>query len=207
MALIELSADDLCALMSSPFPCEEGKIIDPIGVAHFLGLVEVTASTFDQPMADPKPDAGVASSDPAVAAGRSVDSRLPLLFLACSIEASQAVTQARAWGPVPAQDDPERASIKQSIDAFVDGVIASPPVLTTVFPPPGTVIVIGTITITIPTPPPVPQRWEAGEQLARTHLLALATRFQAASKMSGVGAAAEDLAGAAARLIDAAIAR
>jgi hypothetical protein len=67
--------------------------------------------------------------------------------------------------------------------------------------------VIGTIIITIPAPPPVPPRWDEGEQLARTHLLAMATRFQAASKMSGIGATAEDLAGTAARLIDAAIAR
>jgi hypothetical protein len=123
------------------------------------------------------------------------------------MEVSQAVTQARAESPTTAQGGTERGSVKDSLDAFVSGVIASPPVLTTVFPPPGSVIVIGTIIITIPTPPPVPPRWEDGEQLARTHLLALATRFQAASKMSGVGATAEDLADAAARLIDAAITR
>jgi hypothetical protein len=48
MALIELTPDDLCAAVSSPFPCEEGTIIDPIGVAHFLGLVETTASRFEE---------------------------------------------------------------------------------------------------------------------------------------------------------------
>jgi hypothetical protein len=86
-------------------------------------------------------------------------------------------------------------------------VIASPPVLTTVIPPAGTVIVVGTIIIKIPTPPPVPPRWEEGELIARTHLLAMATRFQAASKMSGIGPTAEGLAYAATRLIDAAISR
>jgi hypothetical protein len=199
MALIELTADDLCAALNWPFPCEEGEIIDPVGVAHFLGLVETTAATFDQADA-PEPDTDV----PAGAAGRSVDPRSAMLSLACSMEASQAVSQART---VAAQDDPERASIKNSIDAFVDGLIASPPVLTTVFPPAGSVVVVGTIVITIPTPPPVHPRWDDGEQLGRIPLLALATRFQSASKMSGVGAAAEDLAGAAARLIDAAMAR
>jgi hypothetical protein len=203
MAIIELSADDLCALVSSPFPCEEGKIIDPIGAAHFLGLVEPTASMFDQASDEPKPDTG----DPASAVAQTADPRLVMLSLACSMEASQALTQARAMSPNAAQGGAERDSVKHSLDAFVDGVIASPPVMTTVIPPPGTVIVFGTIIIRIPTPPPVPPEWEAGEQLARTDLLALATRFQAASKMPGIGSTAEDLAGAAARLIDAAIAR
>jgi hypothetical protein len=195
MAIIELSEDDLCALVSSPFPCEEGKIIDPIGAAHFLGLVEPTASMFDQ------------ASDPASAVAQTADARLVMVSLACSMEASQAVTQARAMSADAGQGGAERVSIKDSLDAFVDGVIASPPVLTTVIPPPGTVIVIGTIIIKIPTPPPVPPNWEVGEQLDRTDLLALATRFQAASKMPGIGSTADDLAGAAARLIDAAIAR
>jgi|SRR5690242_11519232 len=203
MALIELTADDLCAMLSSPFPCEEGKIIDPIGVAHFLGLVEPTASMFEDAADEPK----LATGDPASADTRTADPRLAVLSLACSMEASQAVTQARAVSPDTAQGGAERVSVKQSLDAFVDGVIASPPVMTTVIPPSGSVIVVGTIIIKIPTPPPIHPRWEAGEQLARTDLLAMATRFQAASKMPGVGATAEDLAGAAARLIDAAIAR
>jgi hypothetical protein len=195
MALIELTADDLCAMVSSPFPCEEGKIIDPIGTAHFLGFVETTSAEFDEP----KPDSGAAAGDSASLVTRAVDPRLVMLSLACSMEASQALTRARGGD--------ESVSVKRSLDAFVDGAIASPPELTTVFPPSGTVIVIGTVIITIPTPPPVPPRWEAGDQLGRTDLLALATRFQAASKMPGIGSAADDLAGAAARLIDAAIAR
>jgi hypothetical protein len=207
MALIELTADDLCAALSSPFPCEEGKIIDPIGAAHFLGLVETTASTFDQAIDEPKPDTGVGNDDPSVGVARTADPRLVMLSLACSMEASQAVTQARAASALDAQGGAERVSTKHSLDAFVDGVIASPPLLTTVIPPPGSVIVVGTIIITIPSPPPVPPRWEEGEQIARTHLLAMATRFQAASKMSEIGPTAEDLAGAAAHLIDAAIAR
>jgi hypothetical protein len=192
MALIELSPDQLCAALSFPFPCEEGKIIDPIVVAHQLGLIETTlVSTEEQASAD----------------ARTADPRLVMLSLACSMEASQAVTQARAVSPDAAQGGAERVSVKHSLDTFVDGVIASPPVLTTVIPPPGSVIMTGTITIKIPAPPPVHPRWEVGEQLARTDLLALATRFQAASKMPGIGSTAEDLAGAAARLIDAAIAR
>lgn len=201
MTQIELTPDDLCAMVGSPFPCEEGKIIDPIGVAHFLGLEEVSASSFDQDVAEPKPDAG---AGPASAAARTADSRLVMLSLACSMEASQAVTQARAGDP---QVGSERANVKQSLDAFVDGVIASPPVLTTVLPPPGSVIVVGTVIITIPNPPPVHPRWDDGEQLARTDLLALAARFQAASKMPGVGETSQDLAAAAGRLIEAAIAR
>lgn len=200
MALIELTPDELCAAVSWPFPCEEGKIIDPRAVAHFLGLVETTAAVFE-PADQPTPDAGGRVG----MAGEAVDPRSALLSLACSMEASQAVSRAR--GSIPAQGDPDRAGVKQSIDAFVDGVLESPPVLTTEFPPAGTVIVIGTIVVTIPTPAPVPPRWEEGEQLSRTALLALAVRFQAASKMSGIGVAAEDLAGAAARLIDAAVAR
>jgi hypothetical protein len=207
MALIELTPDDLCAMVSSPFPCEEGKIIDPIAVAHFLGLVEPTASMFDQAIDEPKPDTSVPAGDRASAVARTADPRLVVLSLACSMEASQAVTQARAVSPDAAQGGAERISVKRSLDAFVDGVIASPPVLTTVIPPSGSVIVIGTIIIKIPAPPPIHPRWEVGEQLARTDLLALATRFQAASKMPGIGSTAEDLAGAAVRLIDAAIAR
>ncbi|RZT17395.1 hypothetical protein EV649_4934 [Kribbella sp. VKM Ac-2569] len=195
MALIELTADDLCAMVSSPFPCEEGTIIDPIAVAHFLGFVETGADVF----ADA--DSGVARK------GRKADERLALLSLACSMEATQAVTRGRSASPDAAEGEPERAHVKDALDAFTDGVIASPPVLTTVIPPPGTVIVIGTVVITIPTPPPVPPRWEAGEQLARTDLLALAVRFQSASKMSGIGTTSEDLAAAAARLIDVAMAR
>jgi hypothetical protein len=207
MALIELSADDLCAMVSWPFPCEEGKIIDPIAVAHFLGFEEVTAPAFGQASNEPKPDAGAAGGDPAYGVARTADPRLVILSLACSMEANQAVTQARAVSLGPPEDGAEPVSVKHSLDAFVDGVIASPPVMTTVIPPPGSVTVIGTIIITVPAPPPVPPRWEQGEQLARTDLLALAARFQAASKLPGIGAAAEDLAGAAARLIDAAIAR
>jgi hypothetical protein len=186
MALIELTPDDLCAMVSSPFPCEEGKIIDPIGVAHFLGFVE-TASTFDQAPDEPRPDTRVASGDPASAVARTADPRLVMLSLACSMEASQAVSQARSASPDAAQGGAERVNARNSLDAFVDGVIASPPVLTTVIPQPGSVIVIGTIIVTIPAPPPVPPRWEEGEHIARTHLLALAARFQAASKMSGIG--------------------
>jgi hypothetical protein len=195
MALIELTADELCAAMSSPFPCEEGKIIDPLAAAHFLGLVETASVEFDEP----KRDSGATADGSAFEATRAVDPRLVMLSLASSMEASQAVTQARAGD--------ETAEVKRSLDAFVDGVTASPPELTTVFPPPGTIIVIGTVIIKIPTPPPVPPRWETGEQLGRTDLLAMATRFQAASKMPGVGSASEYLADAATRLIDAAISR
>ena len=197
MALIELTADDLCAMVSSPFPCEEGKIIDPVATAHFLGFVETTSVEFDEAVDEPEPDSGAAAANSASLVTRAADPRLVMLSLACSMEASQAVTQARGGDE----------SVKRSLDAFVDGALASPPELTTAFPPSGTVIVIGTVIITIPTPPPVPPRWEAGDQLGRTDLLALATRFQAASKMPGIGSAADDLAGAAARLIDAAIAR
>jgi hypothetical protein len=199
MALIELTADDLCAMLSSPFPCEEGKIIDPVGAAHFLGLVETASVAFENTADESKPDSATAAGDSGSLVTRAADSRLVMLSLACSMEASQAVIQARGGG--------ESDSVKHSLDAFVDGAIASPPELTTVFPPSGTVIVIGTVIIKIPTPPPVPPRWDAGEQLARTDLLAMATRFQAASKMPGIGSTAEYLAGAAARLIDAAIAR
>jgi hypothetical protein len=207
MAVIELTVDDLCAMLSSPFPCEEGKIIDPIGTAHWLGLVEPTASMFEQ-ADEPKPDFGAAAGDPAPEAEwTAADPRLVMLSLACSMEASQAVTQARALSPDAALGSAERAGVTGSLDAFVDGVLASPPEMTTVLPPPGTVIVIGTIVIKIPSPPPIHPRWEAGEQVGRTDLLAMAARFQSASKMPGVGVTAEDLAGAAARLIDAAITR
>jgi hypothetical protein len=197
MALIELTADDLCAMVSSPFPCEEGKIIDPVATAHFLGFVETTSVEFDEAVDKPEPDSGAAAANSASLVTRAADPRLVMLSLACSMEASQAVTQARGGDE----------SVKRSLDAFVDGALASPPELTTVFPPSGTVIVIGTVIITIPNPPPVPPRWDVGDQLGRTDLLALATRFQAASKMPGIGSAADDLAGAAARLIDAAITR
>jgi hypothetical protein len=203
MALIELTADDLCAMVSSPFPCEEGKIIDPVATAHFLGFVETTsvefdeAAEFDEAVDESEPDSGAAAANSASLVTRAADPRLVMLSLACSMEASQAVTQARGGDE----------SVKPSLDAFVDGALASPPELTTVFPPSGTVIVIGTVIITIPTPPPVPPRWDVGDQLGRTDLLALAARFQAASKMPGIGSAADDLGGAAARLIDAAIAR
>jgi hypothetical protein len=207
MALIELTADDLCAMVSSPFPCEDGKIIDPVAVAHFLGLVESSASRFDEAVDESAPDADVATGDQNSEGARTADPRLVMVSLACSMEASRAVIQARALSPDAAQDGAERVSVKDSLEAFADGVIASPPFLSTVIPPPGSVVVVGTIIITIPTPPPVPPRWEVGEQLARTDLLAMATRFQAASKMPGIGATADDLAGAAARLIDAAIAR
>jgi hypothetical protein len=203
MALIELTADDLCAMLSSPFPCEEGKIIDPVGVAHFLGLVETASIAFENTIGESKPENGTAASDPGSLVTRAADSRLVMLSLACSMEASQAVTQAQGGG----ESSGEIGSVKHSLDAFVDGAIARPPELTTVFPPSGTVIVIGTVIITIPTPPPVPPRWEAGEQLARTDLLAMAARLQAASKMPRIGSTAEHLARAAARLIDAAIAR
>jgi hypothetical protein len=197
MALIELTADDLCAMVSSPFPCEEGKIIDPVATAHFLGFVETTSVEFDEAVDEPEPDSGAAAANSASLVTRAADPRLVMLSLACSMEASQAVTQARGGDE----------SVKRSLDAFVDGALASPPELTTAFPPSGTVIVIGTVIITIPNPPPVPPRWDVGDQLGRTDLLALATRFQAASKMPGIGSAADDLAGAAARLIDAAITR
>ncbi|NIK54300.1 hypothetical protein [Kribbella shirazensis] len=190
MALIELTADDLCAMVSSPFPCEEGTIIDPVAVAHFLGLVETGAS-----------ESGNATADTGFAVDRKADPRLAVVSLACSMEASQAVTRARS------ETGADRVAVQQSLDEFVDGVIASPPVLSTVIPPPGTVVVIGTVIVTIPTPPPVPPHWEAGEQLARTDLLALAVRFHSASKMPGIGQTADDLATAATRLIEAAIIR
>lgn len=196
MALIELTPDDLCAMVSAPFPCEEGSVIDPIGVAHFLGLVETGAAVFED-----------AEGGFAPKGGRTADERLALLFLACSMEASLAVTRGRTASPDAAEAEPERAHVKDALDAFTNGVIASPPVLTTVIPAPGTVVVIGTVVIKIPTPPPVPPRWEEGEQLTRTDLLALAVRFQSASKMPDIGTTAEDLAGAATRLIDAAMTR
>ena len=186
MALIELTPDDLCAAVSFPMPCEEGTIIDPVAAAHLLGLVETTAAVFEDDADKPKPEGGVANGDPAFTVARTTDPRLVMLSLACSMEASQAVTQARAVSHDAAQSGGERAAgIKHSLEAFVDGVIASPPVLTTVIPPAGSVVVIGTMIVTIPIPPPVPPRWDEGEQLARTHLLALAARLQAASKMSG----------------------
>jgi hypothetical protein len=196
MALIELTPDDLCAMQSYPFPCEEGTIIDPIAVAHQLGLVETSASIFEA-VEESKPERAPSKADP----------RLLMLSLACSMEASRAVAHARTVSPDAAPGGAEGVNLKTALDDFVDGVIASPPVLTTVIPPAGTVIVVGTIIIKIPTPPPVPPRWEEGELIARTHLLAMATRFQAASKMSGIGPTAEDLAYAATRLIDAAISR
>lgn len=205
MALIELTPDDLCAALSSPFPCEEGTIIDPIAAAHALGLVETGASVFE--------DASAAvGGDADGRVKRTFDPRLVLLSLACSMEASQAVAAGRADGSGTAQAGAGGVgvgvdSVRDSLGAFVDGVIASPPVMTTVIPPAGTVVVIGTVVIKIPSPPPVHPEWEPGEQLARTDLLAMAARFQSASKVPGVGATAEDLVGAADRLISAAAAR
>lgn len=196
MALIELTAAELCAAQSFPFPCEEGSIIDPVGVAHQLGFVETGAAIFEDA------DNGFVPKG-----GRKVDERLALVSLACSMEASQAVTRARSASPDAAEAEPERAHVKDALEAFTNGVIASPPELTTVFPPAGTVIVVGTVIIKIPTPPPPPPRWELGEQLARTDLLALAVRFQSASEMADIGTTAEDLAWAANRLIDAAMTR
>jgi hypothetical protein len=207
LTTIVVTEDDLCALVSYPFPCEEGKVIEPVAVAHYLGWTEPTASMFDLAVDEPEADSGVASKDAAFVASRTADPRLIMLSLACSMEASQAVAQARTMSSEAERAGTERVNVKNSVDAFVDGVTASPPVLTTVFPAPGSVVVVGTIVIKIPTPAPIPPHWEVGEELARTDLLALATRFQAASKMSDIGATAEDLAGAAARLIDAAIAR
>jgi hypothetical protein len=196
MALIELTAAELCAAQSFPFPCEEGSIIDPIGVAHQLGFVETGAAIFE--------DAG---NGFVPKGGRKADERLALLSLACSMEASQAVTRGRTANLDAEKGEPERADVKDALEAFTNGVIASPPELSTEFPPAGTVIVVGTIIIKIPTPPPPPPRWELGEQLARTDLLALAVRFESASKMADIGATADDLAWAANRLIDAAMAR
>ena len=196
MALIELTPDDLCAMQSYPFPCEEGTIIDPISVAHQLGLVETSASIFEA-LKKSKPERAPSKADP----------RLLMLSLACSMEASRAVTQARTVSSEAAPGGADGVDLKAALADFVDGVIASPPVLSTVIPPAGTVIVVGTIIIKIPNPPPIPPRWEKGELIARTHLLAMATRFQAASKMSGIGEVAEDLAYAATRLIDAALSR
>lgn len=153
-----------------------GTIIDPVAVAHFLGLVESGATGSEN-----------ATADTGFAVRRETDPRLALVSLACSMEASQAVTRARA------ETTADRATVQQSLDEFANGVIASPPVLSTVIPPPGTVIVIGTIIVKIPTPPPVPPHWEAGEQIARTDLLAMAARFQSASKMPGIDRTPEDL--------------
>ncbi len=119
MALIELTADDLCAMLSSPFPCEEGKIIDPVGAAHFLGFVETTSVEFEEAVDESKPDSGAAAGNSASLVTRAADPRLVMLSLACSMEASQAVTQARGGD--------ESVSVKRSLDAFVDGAIASPP--------------------------------------------------------------------------------
>ena len=89
MAQIELTPDDLCAMQSYPFPCEEGTIIDPIAVAHQLGLVETSASIFEAAADEQKPERASSKADP----------RLLMLSLACSMEASQAVIQTRKVTP------------------------------------------------------------------------------------------------------------
>lgn len=192
MTTVNLNANQICAIHSWPFPCEEGKILDPTGVLHFHG--------FDVVFPDQSGGATVVFS----AANRSVsaDDRLQLLELAAGVTISRAMTVQRAADTVEGAGSAVFSANQSAIGKFVDGLVASPPVIDLGHFVPGT-YVLGGIIIVIKQPPPIHPEWKDGELLSGIDLLSIGSRFRSAAASIDAGPLREEFVAAGNRLFEA----
>jgi hypothetical protein len=195
MSIITLTADQICAINSWPFPCERGKIIDPETVLHGLGTVIV----------DPF-GGGATVFTPVGSRYESLDDRSRWVALATGATIGRAVAVQQAADTVGEAGHAVAAANRSTIGKFSAGLVASPPACDPIAPMPVPVHV-GGIWIFIPQPPPPPPIWQDGEQLSGIDLLAVGTRFQVAAATVDAGPLREEFLATSARLFEVGAAR
>ena len=195
MSFVTLTADQICAMQSWPFPCERGKIIDPVGILKFMGATGVFTNG----------SGGATAYFPNGSHSAPADERLQWVELATGVTIGRATAAQQAADALKGAGDAVFAANQSTIGKFVDGLIASPPLFETIQIIPGT-FVVGGIIIVIPSPP-VPPNWGAGEQLSGIDLLSIGSRFQAAAAAIDTGPLQKEFLAAGARLFEAGAAR
>lgn len=196
MSVVTLTADQICAIHSWPFPCERGKIVDPEAVLHFLGAGAVFVDR----------SGGATAFFSAANRSVSVDERLRWVDLMTGATISRAVAVQQAADTLENAGDTVFAANRSAIGKFVDGLVASPPICESIPLVPVTVVV-GGIVIVIPPPQQPPPNWEGGEQLSGIDLLSVGTRFQAAAAAVDAGPLREEFLAAGTRLFEIGAAR
>jgi hypothetical protein len=195
MGSVTLTADQICAVQSWPFPCERGKIIDPVGILKFLGATAVFTNG----------SGGATAYFSNASHSAPADERLPWVELVTGATIGRATAAQQAADTLEGAGDTVFAANQSAIGKFVDGLIASPPLFDSIELVPVTVVV-GWIVIVIPSPPPRPN-WEAGEQLSGIDLLSIGSRFQAAAAAIDTSSLQKEFLAAGARLFEAGAAR
>ena len=195
MSFVTLTADQICAMQSWPFPCERGKIIDPVGILKFMGATAVFTNGAG----------GATAYFPNGTHSARADERLQWVELATGVTIGRAMTAQQAADTLEGAGDTVFAANQSAIGKFVDGLVASPPLFESIELVPGT-FVVGWIVIVIPSPPPHPN-WEAGEQLSGIDLLSIGSRFQAAAAAIDASPLQKEFLAAGARLFEAGASR
>lgn len=205
MSIVTLSASELIAWHTYPFPPDPDHIYELDALAHLLEL-QLSPGTIVLP--DSASGTVTVFSDSAEAKTATVR-RSRWVALATSATLRRAVAQQELAGRLgDANTDAVLALNRTELTAHVDGLLASPPVVEVVSPvTTRRVVVIGgiVIVIVIPGQPPNPQpHWEDGQQLGRLDLVAAAVRFQASADALEAGQLRDELTLGANRLLEAA---
>jgi hypothetical protein len=172
---VTLSESDLIKMYWWPFPPPEPELgwrYDFVALRHWFAGTPALAA-----------ERNVAVDDRSLWVAQATDA---VITRAVALHRSAEALGAAAGTVLPAN--------RSEIGAFVDNLVASPPIGELVpTPPPGGVVIV------IPVPVPVPVPWN-GEDLSGVDLLGAATRFQAAAEGVAQGPLREEFAAAAARL-------
>jgi hypothetical protein len=193
MSTVTLTAAQLCAIASAPFPCDPDKIVDPQGLGHWVFPNAIWVS--------PDLSGGVNVVFAAANRSVSVDERRLWVAQATGATISRAVAVQQSADTLEGAGDMVLAANRSAIGKFVDGLTASPPICEQIpLPPTGGWGIV--IVVTPPPPPPPPPEWKPGEQLSGIDLLSVAIRFQAAATALDAGPLREEFLAAATRLFE-----
>ena len=186
----DLTTEELAAITYWPFPPPDGYIYDHEALKHWVHDVLQF-----QPPSDLSNGGAGRVEDPGVEKSRFVALATASLI--------SGVLDDQRFAERLGDDVPEKTASSNSarVATFVDGLIASPPIVELIpLPSSGTIVVV--IPIPLPVPPPVPPEWDPDEQLTGRDLVAAGIRLHAAGRQVTDGSLQDQLLSAAERLIE-----
>lgn len=186
----EFTTDELAAIAYWPFPPPEGYIFDHEQLDHWVHDVLLF-----QPPSDRANGGRGRAEAPEIGKSRFI--ALATASMIGGVVTDQRFAERLGDGDVAGKTATTNAA---RVATFVDGLIASPPVVELTPPPPFGAVVV--IPIPVPVPTPVPPEWGPDEHVTGRDLLSAGVRLHAAGRQISDTSLQEHVLAAAERLID-----
>lgn len=182
----DYTTEELAAITYYPFDPPEGYIFDHEQLSHWVHDVLMVSRESGRSSADRRGEDRLVRNSRFVALATSA--------LITTVTLEQQIAE-RVGDDAAASLAAQNGS---RVVEFVDGLVASPPLVVLIPIPPFPVYVFPLP----PVPEPEPPDWEVGEELTGVDLIALAVRFNAGAETVSSGALQKEFLTAAERLID-----